>query len=228
MSGRIVGVLIGIALMQTCRSLVTNKGASENTRQKAEDIIYSSNNYCPELAESIRQRDYSGKSKVLKLLSEMLRSSPEGSKFRDQVNAVITKLLTNNQKDKESIQQDVAALFNQYLPVVCEGDLQVAKMDAGGNPESTSIPEDFSKAQLTYARAICSALRSNEKMETMDEMRSVGAVYMGREMDLLANEDKIQTMKELANQTGNSKWISQATVAVVKECPEDAYKMAEE
>ena len=45
---------------------------------------------------------------------------------------------------------------------------------------------------------------------------------------LLTNEEKVQTMKELTNNVDNSKWLSQAMVATVKECPEDAYKMAEE
>lgn len=224
--GQVFGALIGVAMMQTCRSLVTTANSPDAWKQKAEAVIYSQDDYCPELVASIRNKDESLENADLKFLSEMLRSSPEGSNFRVQVDSVIGKVIANNPEEKESRKQEVISLFKKYMPVTCKGELQVAKSDASGDSFPQQMGE-WSKAQLTFAKAICSAMKNKEKMDTPDDMRSIGAIYMGREMDLISKEDKMQIYEEMVNNVDNKVWSAHAFMALIHECPDDAYKMTE-
>ena len=225
--GQVFGALIGVALMQTCRSLVTTGNSPDTWRQKAEAVIYSQDDYCPELVASIRNKDESLENADLKFLSEMLRSSPEGSNFRLQVDSVIAKVIANNPEEKESRKQEVISLFQKYMPVTCKGELEVAKLEANGDSSSPPIGV-WSKAQMTFAKAICSAMKNNEKMATKDDMRSIGAIYLGRELDPMLKEDKMQVYEEIMKNMDDKIWVAHTFMALIQECPNDAYKLAEQ
>ena len=224
--GQVFGALIGVAMMQTCRSIVTTVNSPHAWRQKAEAVIYSQDDYCPELVASIRNKDESPQNVDLKFLSEMRRSSPEGSNFRVQVDSVIAKVIANNPEEKESSKQEVISLFKKYMSVTCKGELEVAKLEANGISGSQQLGV-WSKAQLTFAKAICSAMKNKEKMGTKDDMRSIGAIYMGREMDLMSEEDKTQIYEEIIKNVDDKAWNAHTFMALIHECPDDAFKMTE-
>jgi len=142
LSGKVVGALIGVILMQTCRSLIANRGTVENARNKAEEVIYSGNNYCPELVVHITQGSIPDESINLKLLSELYRISPEGSQFRSQVNSVVQKILSNETKSNASVGQERLELFREYFHVACRGSLQVARLEVETTQNKNLSQED--------------------------------------------------------------------------------------
>jgi hypothetical protein len=97
---QIVGALIGIFLMQTCRQAVTNTNSESSYKSTINQIIDSESDYCPELIRSITEGKDSIDYMELKLLSEMKRNAPEGSEYSSAVNSVIQALKENSPNNR--------------------------------------------------------------------------------------------------------------------------------
>ena len=78
-----------------------------------------------------------------------------------------------------------------------------------------------------FANAMCSAMRNNEDMSSVDSRRAVGATYMGKEMDKLPEGEREQVRLEIAQNTENKEWMKKSMILFVRRCPDVAYRMME-
>jgi len=225
--GQIISVLIGVSLMQTCRQAMRYNQTTQSYADRVDSITTSTMDYCPELESSIEQGRDTGEDMHLKMLSEMKRNAPEGSSYKSRVEELIQQLKNDNGNPPQSTKDEINSVFSNYLPLVCEGRLHLAKERANGVKSELTSSETTQQAQTLFANAMCGALRDGARMDTVDERRSVGAIYMGKEMDKVPEEERETIRIEIAQNTENKSWMNQAMVAFVKRCPEIAHKFVE-
>jgi curved DNA-binding protein CbpA len=224
---QIIGVLIGILLMQTCRQAINNTKHEFSHESTISQIINSQNDYCPELIKSITEGKDSSDNIELKLLSEMKRNAPEGSAYSSEVSSVIQALKGNSPVNKDATRDAMKKLISNYFPLVCDGELQIAKLQSEDPTKYYSLKDAPPKSLQVFANAFCSALQANEALDSEDKQRSVGAIYIGRELDRLPKDERESIRREMVRGLSDQAWMQQGVVALVKQCPDFAYRFIE-
>lgn len=223
---KIIGALIGISLMQMCNNSKQYVSPNESYEEKVETMITSTTDYCPELIAGIEQKD-TEPDLNLKMLSEMRRGAPEGSRYRNNVEEIIVRLKDKGKESEEELREDIKKLFVNYLPLVCGGDLHLTKQRSEMGEYYVETPMEDSLALEMFANAMCAAMKNNEKMDTVDARRAVGAIYLGKEIDKVPESKGEEIILEINNQMNNKEWLDQALVGFVKKCPNYAHRMIE-
>ena len=226
--GQVIGALIGISLVSMCRNAINTQPPVQSYADKVEEITSSNIDYCPELKTSIEAGKDSGDDMDLKLVSEMRRSAPEGSTYQTEVKNLISNLKAASNAKRKASEAQIYSVFTKYLPLLCNGELYLAKHQhediAGATPETSNE----SKTLDILASAMCNAMKNNEDMSSVDSRRSVGAIYMGKELDKLPVEEREQIRIEVAKNMENKEWMNKSIVEFVRKCPDVAYKMMED
>lgn len=224
---QIIGGLVGVSLMQMCREAGRINQPRESYPERVESITTSTVDYCPELMSSIGQQKDIGRDMPLKMLSEMRRSWPVGSVYRNRVEDLIRQLKVDDGNPNQTTKEQINTVFSKYLPLVCEGQLHLAKQKINEVDTSLSPSKTTQQGQELFANAMCKAMRDGENMDTVDERRSVGAIYMGKEIDKIPDNERALIMIEIAKNVNNKSWSNQAMVTFVKRCPDMALKFIE-
>lgn len=224
---QIVGALIGIALMQTCRQAINNTNGDSSYLTTINQIIDSQGDYCPELIKSITEGKDSSDNMELKLLSEMKRNAPEGSEYSSAVSSVIQALKENSPGNRDATSDAIKKLVTNYFPLVCDGELQIAKLQSEDPAKYYSLKNDQPKSLQVFASAICSALQANESLDSVDKQRAVGAIYIGKEIDRLPEDERESIRSEMVRGLSDQAWMQQGVIALVKQCPDIAYRFIE-
>jgi hypothetical protein len=74
---------------------------------------------------------------------------------------------------------------------------------------------------------LCSALQANESLESIDKQRAIGAIYIGRELDRLPEGERESIRREMVRGLSDQAWLQQGVIALVKRCPNIAYRFIE-
>ena len=224
---QIVGALIGIFLMQTCRQAINNTNGESSCVSTINQIIDPKNNYCPELIKSITEGKDSSDNMELKLLSEMKRNAPEGSEYSSAVSSAIQALKENSPNNRDVTSDGMKKLVANYFPLVCDGELQIAKLQSEDPAKYYSLKDAPPKSLQVFASAFCSALQANESLDSVDKQRAVGAIYIGKELDRLPEDERESIRREMVRGLSNQTWMQQGVIALVKQCPDIAYRFIE-
>jgi hypothetical protein len=223
---KIIGTLIGIFLMQMCNNREQNTSPVGSYEEKVETITTANTDYCPELVAGIEQQN-PGSDLTLKMLSEMRRRAPKDSRYKNRVEDVILRLKDERGESGEKLGDDIKKLFVDYLPLVCKGELHLAKQKSKMGEYYTETATENSLALEMFANAMCEAMKNNEKMDTVDARRAVGAIYMGAEMDKVPESKREEIRLEINEQMKNKEWLDQALVGFVNKCPDYAHRIIE-
>jgi len=224
--GKVIGALIGIMLVRACRQAQVYE-PRENTPEGIETIMNSTTDYCPELTTSFEQQNFKGKDSLVKILSEMKRSAPLGSKYRNRVEALAEQIKTVEGEPTKTIDKEIKEVLSTYLPLICEGQVHLAKEKVKGRVSDIEPSETSQKAQSVFANSMCAAMRDGASMETVDETRATAAIYGGKEMDKLPEGERKLLMMEIMQNESNRTWMEQSKIAIVKTCPDVAHKFFE-
>jgi len=224
---QIIGVLLGISLMQTCRQWINNTRDESSYVRTINQIIDSQTDYCPELIKSVTEGKESSENMELKLLSEMKRNAPEGSGYALAVESVIQALRENNPDNRDATSDSMKKLFTNYFSLACNGELQIAKLQSEDPAKYYALKDIPPKSLQVFANGFCNALQANESLDTVDKQRAVGAIYLGKELDKLPEGERESIRREMVRGLSDQAWVQQGIIALVKQCPDIAYRFVE-
>lgn len=213
-----LGAIIGIGLMQACRSMYYAIATKEDFQDQARQITSSKTDYCPELIENASNNNLSGNYLALKSVIEMRKTAPAGTQYRSEVESVIARTIQADQSNPPaSLKADFAILSKKYIPIICRGDLQMAILQRSDPVRYASLSDKPDLAILSVANAMCKGLQDNEPVETV-------TVKM---LNTLSEDAKLIVLAETQKNVNNPVWLHRTVNAMVKKCPEYAYRIHE-
>ena len=102
--------------------------------------------------------------------------------------------------------------------------MQIAKLQSENPARYYSLKDDPPKGLQVFSSAMCSALQANESLDSVDKQRAVGAIYIGKELDKLPEEERESIRRDLVRGISDQVWMQQGVIALVKQCPDIAYR----